>query len=289
MAADYRRTRHDASTSRLADGEMEFAFLTTTFYVDGDEQETQTTALFSFGRNGDLCREHGEWSDALTQTSERVGRCAAWKGAGLTVGIIEQLADAQLSIVSIESELSVPIEDIAALIRHMKAKRGLRVLVVGGDALQRQVLSDADGFVCGVGQTANEIAVGVLTTFHLAWSAAHRLTYVDLEDALSVAGSAEQPAVLIEAVWQREPFQVAALSAAAAYILHGTSVERVLIVPCARGLALAEVRELVAWVRGVTGNPSLDVAIAAPVDCAGGGCFPTTFGVLRLLVRHREP
>ena len=289
MAVDYRRTPDDASALRLADGELAFVQLTTTFCMGGDERATETTALVSFGRSGDLCRDHGEWNDALTQTRALVGRCAAWNGAGLAVESIKRFAQAQLLIVSIETELSVPIEDIAVLIRHTKAKRGLPVLVVGGDASQRQVLSDADGFVGGIGTTISEIAVAVLYTFHLALSAAHRLTCVDLEEALSAAGSAREPAVLVEAVWQREPLQKPALSAAAANILRGASVERVLLVPSARGLVLAEVRELVAWVRGVTGKPSLDVVIAGPVDCAGGACVLSNFGVLRLVVRHREP
>ena len=244
MAADYRWARHDTSTSRLADGELAFVQLTTTFCMGGDERAMETTALVSFGRSGDLCRDHGEWSDALTQTGARVGRCAAWNGAGLAVENIECLADAQLIIVCIESAMSVPIEDIAALIRHRKAKRALPVVVVGGDASQRQVLSDADGFVGGIGRTVGETAVAVLTTFHLALSAAHRLTCVDLEDALSAAGSASEPAVLVETVWQREPFQVPALSAEAANMLRSAPVERALIVPSACGLALADVGEL---------------------------------------------
>lgn len=288
MAADYRVTKNDRAAVPLADGEVEFVSVETQLHVGApfDEPAIERTLLLSFGREAGVCARVGAWVDSVTQTRARVGRCSVGGASELTAGGVAALLTAQLVVVFIDRELSVPIDDIARCLCDLKLDHGLRFVVVSDNARQRQILEAADGFVVDANGSTLDTALDALDMFHRALSSAHRLTCADADDVLCATGGAENPAVLMDALWRREPFEVVAVSANGLTALE--HAERVLVVPKVRHLQAAELRELVGWIRQKSGNPDIDVIRAAPLDIAGLDRGPSWTGFARMVVRKRQ-
>lgn len=139
--------------------------------------------------------------------------------------------------------------------------RGLFVLV-GHDCRRWNPASGISGFVRGVSLTSPATAMSVFLLL-AALSAPHTVTCLDHEDVLASLGTAERPAVLVEAIWLREQHQLV-------YMETGDvlSIRQAPAISChliAAGLRVAEMFVMMRAVRA-DADWNCNINYQAPVD-----------------------
>lgn len=276
MAADFRFPHLVQAEAPLPPGAFDWIVLTTAAQTGPGESDVElaSTAFVHLDRSTRLFAQYGAWSDTITQTQARTGRCGPISGRPATDAITGLLGDSELVYVHLGDDPSPDLDLAATLVDHVRA-RGRPVIVLGGTADQRDRLAHASGFIQGQPQRSLAHALALLHASHTATGAVHRLCCVDLDDLVQMAGDARQPSSMGEMLWRRDPFALlegapgdAALSdAGSAWLL-----------PTAAGLRLAEITRLVGWLREAAHSPGLEVIRSAPVSLPCAASLPSSVG-----------
>lgn len=158
--------------------------------------------------------------------------------------------------------------------------RGL-VIFVGHDCSEWRSASGISGFVRGVSVTSPATAMSVFLLL-AALSAPHTATCLDHEDVLESLGVAEQPAVLVEAIWLRERQQLACTGSGDALLISQASV-----ISCHLIAAHLRLTEMSAWIKAVRAATNSDCSIdyQVPLEALNTPYLHRGIGLTQMICR----
>lgn len=163
------------------------------------------------------------------------------------------------------------------------SSRGLFALV-GHDCRRWNSASGISGFVRGVSVTSPSTAMSVFLLL-AALSAPHTATCLDHEDVLASLGTAERPAVLVEAIWLREQHQLVYLCTGDVLAIRQASVISCHLI--AAGLRVAEMYAMMNAVRA-DADRECSIGYQAPVDALITPHLHCGIGLMPMICRLPE-